>query len=67
MKVTVYGKILDKNCTQLLYTNGDLDMKTVFLLDKVQKKEVISKESFKILKKQELVEGDIQVFLYPLR
>ena len=57
VKVIVYGKILDKNYTQLLYSNGDLDMKTVFLLDKVQKHEVISKESFKQLKKQGLVEG----------
>lgn len=38
VKVTVYGKILDKNYTQLLYSNEDLDMKTVFFLDKVQKK-----------------------------
>lgn len=57
VKVTVYGKILDKNYTQLLYTNGDLDMRTVFLLDQVQKHEVVSKESFKQLKKQGLVEG----------
>lgn len=57
VKVTVYGKILNKNYTQLLYSNDELDMKTVFLLDKVQKKEVISKESFKVLKKQGLVEG----------
>ena len=32
-------------------------MRMVFLLDKVQKKEVISKESFKLLKRQGLVEG----------
>lgn len=57
VKVTVFGKILDKNYTQLLYSNGDLDIQTVFLLDKVQKKEIISKESFRILKKQGLVEG----------
>ena len=57
VKVTVYGKILDKNYTQLLYSDEDLNMKTVFWLDKVQKQEVISKESFKILKKQGLVEG----------
>jgi ATP-dependent DNA helicase RecG len=57
VKVTVFGKILDKNYTQLLYSNGDLDMRTVFLLDQVQKQEVISKESFKQLKKQGLVEG----------
>ena len=57
VKVTVYGKILDKNYTQLLYANADLNIQTVFLLDKVQKKEAISKEQFKILKKQGLVEG----------
>lgn len=57
VKVTVYGKILDKNYTQLLHSNDELDMKTVFLLDKVQKREVISKESFKVLKKQGLIEG----------
>lgn len=50
VKVTVYRKILDKNYTQLLYSNGDLDMRIVFLLDQVQKHEVISKESFKQLK-----------------
>lgn len=32
-------------------------MRTVFLLDQVQKHEVVSKESFKQLKKQGLVEG----------
>lgn len=57
VKVTVYGKILDKNYTQLLYSDADLNMRTVFLLDQVQKHEVISKESFKILKKRGLVEG----------
>ncbi len=57
VKVTVFGKILDKNYTQLLYSNAELDIQTVFLLDKVQKKEIISKEQFKILKKDGLVEG----------
>lgn len=57
VKVTLYGKVLDKNYTQLLHANADLDLSTVFLLDKVQKKEVISKESYLKLKKQELVEG----------
>lgn len=57
VKVTVYGKILDKNYTQLLYSDTNLNMRTVFLLDQVQKHEVISKESFKNLKKRGLVEG----------
>lgn len=57
VKVILYGKILDKNYTQLLYSNDALDLQTVFLLDKVQKKEVISKDNFYILKKAGLVEG----------
>lgn len=57
VKVCLYGKILDKNYTQLLHANTDLDLATVFLLDKVQKKEIISKESCLHLKKQGLVEG----------
>lgn len=57
VKVTVYGKILDKNYTQLLRSNVELNMRTVFLLDQVQKQETISKENFKELKKQGLVEG----------
>ena len=43
VRVTVYGKILDKNYTQLLHADTELNMRMVFLLDKVQKKEVISK------------------------
>ena len=57
VKVTVYGKILDKNYTQLLRSDVELNMRTVFLLDKVQKQETISKDNFKELKKQGLVEG----------
>lgn len=57
VKVTLYGQILDKNYTQLLHSNGNLDLKTVFLLDKIQKKERISKEDFYDLKKIGLAEG----------
>ncbi len=57
VKVTLYGKILDRNYTQLLHSNGDLDLHTVFLLDKVQKKEIISKDDYYFLRKEGLVEG----------
>lgn len=57
VKVTVFGKILDKNYTQLLHANGDLSLQTVFLLDQIQKRETISKESYALLKKQGLAEG----------
>ena len=29
VSVPVYGKVLDKNYTRLLHSNGDLDLKTV--------------------------------------
>ena len=57
VKVTLYGKILDKNYTQLLHAYGNLDLGTVFLLDKIQKKETISREDFLNLKKKKLAEG----------
>lgn len=55
--VTVYGKVLDPNYTRLLHANDDLDLRTVFLLDQVQKKKTISKEDFSQLKSRNLVEG----------
>lgn len=48
---------LDKNYTQLLRFDGNLDLQTVFLLDKVQKHEMISKEGYNEIKKLGLVEG----------
>ena len=57
VKVTLYGKILDRNYTQLLHSNGDLDLHTVFLLDKVQKKEIIARDDYYFLRKKGLVEG----------
>lgn len=57
VKVTIYGKILDSNYTRLLHSNVGLNMRTVFLLDKIQKKESISRDEYKMLKKNKLVEG----------
>lgn len=57
VKVTVYGKILDKNYTQLLNYDRTLNIRTVFLLDKIQKKEEITREQYSYLKKLGLVEG----------
>lgn len=57
VKVTVYGKVLDANYTQLLHANGNLDIQTVFLLDQIQKKQTISLENYHELKKKNLVEG----------
>lgn len=57
VSVTVFGKILDKNYTQLLHANGNLDLQTVFLLDRIQKREPISHENYVTLRKNGLVEG----------
>lgn len=58
VSVTVYGKILNKKYTQLLYSNNDeLDLETVFLLDQVQKHKTISKKQAAALKKNGFIEG----------
>ena len=55
--VSVAGKIIDENYTKLLMRRQDLDLKTVMLLDKVQKNELLAKEEAKFLKNQRLIEG----------
>lgn len=57
VKVKVIGKVIDENYTRTLIANTDIDLKSVIYLDKVQKREKISKEAFAILKKQRLIEG----------
>lgn len=55
--VKITGKVIDPNYTQLLIKHADLDIPTVILLDKVQKKIRIDRQSHRKLKKQGLVEG----------
>lgn len=55
--VRIVGKILDENYTRILIQNTDLDLKTIVLLDRVQKKIKINKEEHQILKSLRLVEG----------
>ncbi|MBR3787911.1 MAG: putative DNA binding domain-containing protein [Firmicutes bacterium] len=57
VSVTIHGKVLDDKYTRLLFSNHDLDLETVFLLDKVQKHLTISKEDTRKLRKLKLVEG----------
>jgi len=58
-KVTleIYGHELDVNYSKLLIDNKDLDLKTVVLLDRVQKKLHITKDASVLLRKQKLIEG----------
>jgi len=55
--VRIVGKVIDENYTRLLMEKTDLDIKTVICLDKVQKKQKLSVNEYKLLKKHKLVEG----------
>ena len=57
--VVVYGKVLDENYTQVLFRNPDFDLSTVYLIDRVQKHETISKEAVKYLRKLGVIEGKL--------
>ena len=57
--VKIYGKILDENYTRLLFNYGDLDIETVFLLDRIQKKLPLEKAQYLQLRKSGLIEGKI--------
>lgn len=53
----IYGHEIDVNYSKLLIENKDLDLKTVILLDRIQKKLTITKDAASFLKKQKLIEG----------
>ncbi len=57
VKVRITGKVIDEKYTRLLIGKTDLDLKTVILLDRVQKKETVSREEAVLLKKMKLTEG----------
>ena len=55
--VEIPGRILDERYTRLLMANTDLDLTTIILLDRVQKRKRISSEAHRRLKTAKLVEG----------
>ncbi|TRZ89772.1 MAG: transcriptional regulator [Methanosarcinales archaeon] len=57
VSLKIYGHIIDENYTKLLMEKADLDLRTTMLLDKVQKRQTITREAFTFLKKNRLVEG----------
>ena len=59
VRVRIYGRILDKNYTELLYHNSGLELPKVILLDKVQKKKniLLTTEQVKELRRKGLIEG----------
>lgn len=59
VEVTVYGKTIDDNYMHILYDHQDLDLQTVFLLDRVQKGLPLDKADVDKLRAAKLVEGRI--------
>jgi ATP-dependent DNA helicase RecG len=55
--VEIPGRILDERYTRLLMANTELDLATIMLLDRVQKRKRISPEAHRLLKSTKLVEG----------
>ncbi|MDD5434853.1 MAG: putative DNA binding domain-containing protein [Nitrospira sp.] len=57
VSLKIYGHIIDEQYTRLLMDRTDIDLKTVILLDKVQKHQKITKDAVSYLRKNHLVEG----------
>ena len=57
VRVRIAGRILDENYSKLLMKQTDLSLHQVILLDKVQKRQPISKEHTAHLRKDQLIEG----------
>lgn len=59
IRVKIIGKILDENYTKLLIKRSDLDLKTVILLDTIQKRkfDLLSDKQIKFLRIGKMIEG----------
>lgn len=57
VKLTITGCVIDVNYSLMLMNNTSLDLTTVYLLDRVQKKLPISEDSIISLRRQGLIEG----------
>jgi ATP-dependent DNA helicase RecG len=55
--VRIEGRILDERYARLLMRRTDLDLETIILLDRVQKRQPVTKEEHRRLKAARLVEG----------
>ncbi len=57
VEVKLVGRILDERYARLLMSRTDLGLEEIILLDRVQKRQPITREEHKRLKSQKLVEG----------
>jgi ATP-dependent DNA helicase RecG len=58
-KVTVYGELIDEDYTNILNAHPELPLEDVIALDKVQKKQPISKTEIARLRKLKFVKGRV--------
>lgn len=57
VEVTISGQVLDVKYTQMLMKRSDLELRQVLLLDRVQKRRVLSADEVRELKSLKLIEG----------
>jgi ATP-dependent DNA helicase RecG len=57
VKVRIIGKVIDERYTRMLMKRTDLNLFEVIALDKVQKGKPVTDDEFKMLKKNQLIEG----------
>jgi ATP-dependent DNA helicase RecG len=57
VSVRIEGRILDERYARLLMRRTDLDLETIILLDRVQKRQPITRDEHRRLKEAQLVEG----------
>lgn len=53
----IYGQVLDINYSKLLLEKTDLELSTVIMLDRIQKKLPLEQSAYEFLKKEKLIEG----------
>lgn len=56
-KVTITGKILNKDFARILIKNPELSLQDILLLDKVQKQKTVIDDEYNYLKKKKFIEG----------
>jgi ATP-dependent DNA helicase RecG len=57
VEVRIEGRIMDERYAKVLLSRGGLDLNTVILLDRVQKKITVTKDEAKFLRNEGLVDG----------
>ena len=67
VKMSLSGKILDMDYARLLAQNKDLTLEEIMMLDKVQKKQSLTRDEEKHLKSKRLIEGRKPNFFIGLR